>query len=111
MATRTVREFTDDDIARIADTYHAWRGEPDHKPYEDIPGFCANVTLDAIREHDFVLTPGRYVGSEEAEDDGEPLEEKIARLTAELREGFTNRAVLQEAVLTALTSLQDKHHE
>jgi type I restriction enzyme M protein len=106
MATRTVRELTDADIARIADTYHAWRGEPDHKPYEDVPGFSVSVTLDTIREHDFVLTPGRYVGSEEAEDDGEPLDEKIARLTAEIREGFAVRAELQSAVLAALSSLE-----
>jgi type I restriction enzyme M protein len=105
MATRTVRELTDHDIARIADTYHAWRAEPDHKPYEDIPGFCASVTIDTIREHDFVLTPGRYVGREEAEDDGEPLNEKIARLTAEIRDGFAARVELQSAVLAALESL------
>jgi len=106
MATRTVREFTDEDIAKIADTYHAWRGEPDLNPYEDIAGFCASTTIDTIREHDFVLTPGRYVGSEAVEDDGEPLDEKIARLTAEIRDGFTTRAELQAAVLAALNSLE-----
>ena len=106
MATRTVREFTDDNIALIADTYHAWRGEPEHKPYEDVAGFCASVGLDTIRGHDFVLTPGRYVGSEEVEDDGEPLDEKIARLTTEIREGFAARAELQDAVLAAIESLE-----
>jgi type I restriction enzyme M protein len=106
MATRTVREFTDEDIAKIADTYHAWRGEPDLNPYEDIAGFCASTTLATIREHDFVLTPGRYVGAEEVEDDGEPLEEKIARLATEIREGFTARVELQDAVLAALDSLE-----
>lgn len=106
MVTRTVRELSDEEIAHIADTYNAWRGEPDHKPYDDIPGFCASVSLDAIREHDFVLTPGRYVGSEEAEDDGEPLDQKIARLTSEIQEGFAARAALQNAVLAALDSLE-----
>jgi type I restriction enzyme M protein len=106
MATRTVRELTDDDIATIADTYHAWRGEPDLKFYEDIPGFCASVTLDRIREHGHVLTPGRYVGSEEPEDDGEPLGMKIARLTAEICDGFVARAGLQANVLAALKALQ-----
>lgn len=105
MATRTVRELTDDDIATIADMYHAWRGEPDHKPYEDVAGFCASVGLDTIQEHDFVLTPGRYVGSEEVEGDGEPLEEKIARLTAEIRDGFARRAELQVTVVSALERL------
>ena len=111
MATRTVRELTDGDIAKVADTYHAWRGEPDHKPYEDVPGFCASVTLSTIREHDFVLTPGRFVGSEEAEDDGEPLEEKIARLATEIRDGFASREELQAAVLVALDNLEVKIHE
>ena len=111
MATRTVRELTDDDIAKIADTYHAWRGEPNHKPYEDVPGFCASTTIDTIRENDFVLTPGRYVGSEEAEDDGEPLDKKIVRLTAEIREGFAARADLQAAVLAALSGLEASSDE
>ena len=106
MATRSVRELTDDDIATIADTYHSWRGEPDHKPYEDVAGFCASVGLDSIRGHDFVLTPGRYVGSEEIEDDGEPLDEKIARLTTDLREGFAARRNLQKKVLAALEGLE-----
>ena len=96
MVSRTNRELADADIARIADTYHAWRGEgADLKPYEDVPGFCASVDLDTIREHQHVLTPGRYVGSEAVEDDGEPLDEKIARLTAEIRDGFAKRAELQ----------------
>lgn len=105
MATRTVRELGDDDIARIANTYHSWRGEPDVEAYEGVPGFCASVTLETIREHGHVLTPGRYVGSEEAQDDGIPLDENIARLTEEIRTGFTRRAELQAAVLAALDSL------
>src|SRR5659263_609609 len=56
MATRTTKEFTDDDIAQVASTYHRWRGEPNGKPYEDVPGFCASVTLDQIGEHNNVLT-------------------------------------------------------
>ena len=106
MVDRTLRELSAEDIARIADTYHAWRGEPDLAEYDDVPGFCAGVTLDVIRAHDHVLTPGRYVGVEEAEDDGEPIEEKIARLANEIREGFERRAELQEQVLGALNSLQ-----
>ncbi len=82
------------------------RQDADLKPYEDVPGFCASVDLDTIREHQHVLTPGRYVGSEAVEDDGEPLDKKIARLTAEIREGFAKRAELQSKVLGALDSLQ-----
>jgi type I restriction enzyme M protein len=106
MVSRTNRELVDADIARIADTYHAWRGEADLKPYEDLPGFCASATLDMIRDHQHVLTPGRYVGSKAVEDDGEPLDEKIARLTSEIRDGFAKRRELQSRVLNALDSLK-----
>ncbi len=71
--TACARELTDEDIAKIADTYHAWRGEQDAGEYADVPGFCKSVTLEEIREHGHVLTPGRYVGAEAVEDDGEPL--------------------------------------
>ncbi len=107
MATRTNRELSAEDTARITDTYHAWRGEDGGlKPYEDIPGFCATVDVDTIRAHQHVLTPGQYVGSEAVEDDGEPLDEKIARLTDEIRTGFSERSDLQENVLKALDSLR-----
>ncbi len=105
MVSRTLKEFSDEDIAKIADVYHSWRGEPDLPEYEDVPGFCASVTIDTIAEHDYVLTPGRYVGTEAAEDDGEPLDDKIARLQNEIRNGFKQRAALQEQVLAALDGL------
>jgi type I restriction enzyme M protein len=106
MVSRTNRELSAEDVGQIADTYHAWRGEPDLKPYEDVLGFCASVTLDTIREHQHALTPGRYVGSEVPEDDGEPLDKKIMRLTNEIREGFAKQAELQSKVLVALDSLR-----
>ena len=106
MVDRTLRELPAEDIARIADTYHSWRGEPDLPEYADVPGFCAGVTLDTIREHDHVLTPGRYVGIEESEGDGEPLDEKIARLIEEIRQGVERRAALQEQVLAALDAIE-----
>jgi type I restriction enzyme M protein len=107
MVSRTNRDLSAEDIARIADTYHAWRGEDgDLKPYEDVPGFCASVDFDALRDHQYVLTPGRYIGSEAVRDDGEPLDEKIARLTAEIRDGFAKRTKLQEKVVAALDSLK-----
>jgi hypothetical protein len=76
---RVHRELNDDDIAKIADTYHRWRGD-DASKYADVAGFCKSATTEEIRAHQHVLTPGRYVGSEEVEDDGEPFEEKMARL-------------------------------
>ncbi|HON93913.1 MAG TPA: class I SAM-dependent DNA methyltransferase [Sedimentisphaerales bacterium] len=86
MIDRVHRELTDDDIRKIADTYHAWRGDKSAGDYEDMPGFCRSATLDDIRHHSHILTPGRYVGAAEVEDDGEPFEAKMARLTAALRE-------------------------
>jgi type I restriction enzyme M protein len=106
MVSRTNKELTEADIARIAGTFHAWRGEPGEQPYEDVPGFCSSVTLDQIAEHKHVLTPGRYVGSEDVEADDEPLDEKIARLKAEVRAGFAHRAALQDKVLLALERLE-----
>ena len=101
METRTLRAFSEADVTRIADAYHAWRGTEtsDGQPYADVPGFCRAVTTAEIAEHGYVLTPGRYVGSEAAEDDGEPLDEKIARLSAEIRDGFKKREELQATVL------------
>ena len=73
MVDRTRRELTDVDIRKIADTYHAWRGEPDAGAYEDVQGFCKSATLEEIRAQGHILTPGRYVGAEEQEEDNEPL--------------------------------------
>ena len=84
LVDRTHREFSDEDISKITDTYHAWREGRDE--YEDTPGFCKSATLDEVRSHDHVLTPGRYVGAKAQEDDGEPFEEKMANLAAVWRE-------------------------
>jgi type I restriction enzyme M protein len=84
MVDRTHRELTDDDIAVISDTYHAWRSEKGAGKYKETPGFCKSATLDEIAKHGYVLTPGRYVGVEEQEDDGEPFEEKMERLNTML---------------------------
>ena len=103
MVDRTHRELTDDDIARIADTYHRWRGEADG--YEDQPGFCRSAPLEQIRSHDDVLTPGRYVGAPPADDDGEPFAEKMTRLVAELREQQGEGARLDAAIARNLEAL------
>ena len=96
MINRRNKEFTDEDIAKISGTYHAWRGEGGE--YADIPGFCKAATLDEVRANNYVLMPGRYVGTEEAEDDGVPFEEKMAELTAQLAEQFAKGIELQERI-------------
>jgi type I restriction enzyme M protein len=106
MATRTVREFTDLDIEKLAEIYHAWRGETGVAEYVDVPGLCSSVKLADLRKHDFVLTPSRYVGSADAVMDAEPLPDKIIRLTEELRTGFVERKSLQDRALAALESLR-----
>jgi type I restriction enzyme M protein len=105
MADRTHRELTDEDITRIANTYHAWRGEKDASEYADIAGFCKSATLDEVRKHDNVLTPGRYVGSEAQEDSDEPFEDKMKRLAATLRAQQTEAATLDAAITANLEGL------
>ena len=105
MVDRTHRELTDEDIARIANTYHAWRGEKEAGEYADVPGFCKSATLEEIRKHGHVLTPGRYVGAEAQEDDGEPFEEKMKRLVAQLREQQAEAARLDAAIAANLKEL------
>ena len=82
MVDRTQRELTDADIKKIAATYHAWRGEKNAGAYADIPGFCCSIPLAEVRKQGHILTPGRYVGTEEQEGDREPFEDKMRRLTA-----------------------------
>jgi len=123
MVSRVNRELTEADIRKIADTYHAWRtdvemGEIDQgggvkalvdpaadRCYRDIPGFCKSTTTEEIEKHGFVLTPGRYVGAADVEDDGEPFEEKMPRLVAELNAQFAESAKLEEAIKANLRRL------
>ena len=105
MADRTHRELTGEEIQKIARTYHAWRGEREAGKYEDIPGFSKSAALDEIRKHGHVLTPGRYVGAEAQEDDGEPFEEKMRRLAATLGEQFQESAKLEKAIAANLKGL------
>jgi type I restriction enzyme M protein len=105
MIDRVHRELTDADIATIAGTYHAWRGDPDAGEYEDVPGFCKAARLEEIEKHGYVLTPGRYVGAEALEDDGEPFEEKMKRLTATLREQQVEAEKLDAAIAENLRAL------
>jgi type I restriction enzyme S subunit len=99
LVDRTHRDLTDDELTRIAMTYHAWRGENKAGEYADVSGFCKSASTDEITMHGYVLTPGRYVGAEDIEDDGEIFEVKFERLTNELEEQFAKSGVLETAEL------------
>ena len=105
MVDRTHRELTDEDIARIADTYHAWRGEEGAGDYADVPGFCRAASLEEVRKHGHVLTPGRYVGAAPQEEDDEPFEDKMKRLVAQLRGQQDEAAELDAAIKANLALL------
>ena len=105
LVDRTRRELTDEEVKKIADTYHAWRGEPKAGEYADVAGFCKSASLEDIRKHGHVLTPGRYVGAAAQEDDGEPFEEKMLRLSALWREQRTQAAELDVAIEANLKHL------
>ena len=120
---RVHRELSDDEIHRIAGTYHAWRlsacGDAQAggdvgvdvganlsvRPYEDVPGFCKSAAVDEIKEHGYVLTPGRYVGAEEVEDDGEPFEKKMTDLSATLYKQFAKADELETTIRKNLEAL------
>lgn len=106
MVDRVRRVLTADDIAKIAGTYHAWRGDPGAAEYADVAGFCKAASLDEIRGHGHVLAPGRYVGAEAAEDDGEPFEEKVARLVADLEEQRAQAARLDDLIDAGIRGLE-----
>jgi type I restriction enzyme M protein len=110
---RVHRELNDTDVQKIVTTYHAWRCHPrpsdgrgiGGEGYQDIAGFCKSATTAEIAAHGHVLTPGRYVGAEEAEDDGDPFEEKMPRLVAELHAQFAESAKLEQAIKANLRGL------
>ena len=102
---RVHREITEADVEKVVATFHAWRGDKGAGKYEDVAGFCKSATTDEIAAHGHVLTPGRYVGAVELEDDGEPFEEKMPRLVAELRAQFVESAKLEKAINTNLKGL------
>jgi type I restriction enzyme M protein len=104
MVDRTRREFRPEDIARITDTYHRWRGKDGG--YEDVPGFCKSASKEDVAKHGYVLTPGRFVGAEDAEDDGVLFEVKIAGLKAKLAEQFISGHQLENAIKLHLENLE-----
>lgn len=105
MLDRTRKEFSDEDIAKITQTYHAWRGEEDTGDYEDIPGFCKSASLEEIREHNHVLTPGRYVGAAVAEEDDIPFEERFTELKESLAEQFAEGEELGALIQAKLAGI------
>jgi len=111
MIDRTQKELTELDIAEITNTYHAWRSEPDaqnkekYGDYEDEAGYCKSASLEEIQKNDFVLTPGRYVGVAEEEDDGLHFEDKMSELTAALKEQMGQAGQLDGYILENLKTL------
>jgi type I restriction enzyme M protein len=104
MINRRNRELAEEDIAKVAKAYHDFKQQNDE--YQDIPGFAKVATLDEIKEHDYVLTPGRYVGSEEVEEDDEAFAEKMKRLTTELDEQFAKSHELEAAIKANLEKIE-----
>ena len=102
MVTRKLRELSEDDIAKIAGTYHNYQNDEN---YEDVAGFCKVASIDEIKDNNFVLTPGRYVGTEEQEDDGIPFEEKMADLTSKLAEQMQEGARLDDEIKKVLGAI------
>jgi len=103
MVTRKHRELSDEEIAKICDTYHNWRDG--QEAYEDIQGFCKSALMEEVREHEYILTPGRYVGIENGEEDSEPFDEKMTKLTAELAEMFVKSHKLEEEIKERLGAI------
>ena len=102
----SVKYFSNDDVAQISDTYHAWRGQSDaierRGEYEDVSGFCYSANLEDIKTHGYVLTPGRFVGAEDELDDGVPFEEKFETLKARLADQFEESKRLERQIHTKL---------
>jgi type I restriction enzyme M protein len=105
METRKHRELTDEDSAKIYETYHAWR---DNNNYQDQDGFCKSATIEEIKNQDYVLTPGRYVGIEELEDDGVPFEEKMQMLSSTLLDLFVESKTLEEKIKSNILKIYNE---
>ncbi|MNI53522.1 N-6 DNA Methylase [compost metagenome] len=111
MVDRTRRELSDEDVAKIAETYHRWRNRPETNaaqglpPYADEPGFCKAASLEEVRSHGHVLTPGRYVGAADEEGDGVPFEERFGALREKLAAQFAEGRALEGRINAALGRL------
>ena len=105
MIDRVHRELADKEMKRIAETYHAWRGDEGTVEYADVPGFCKSTTLAEIQENGSILTPGRYVGAEVQEEDSEQFENVMANLTEKLTEQMAEARRLDNAIAKNLQML------
>jgi len=105
METRVNRVLDEADIQKIASTYHKWRGDDSSEKYEDVKGFCKSASLKEIEGHGFVLTPGRYVGAEDIEDDDAPFEERFQAFKSKLLEQFSDSDKLQNRIIEVLNGL------
>jgi len=102
MKDRVLRDFASEDIRRVADTFHAWKNG---NSYADVPGFCKAAKLEEIKKHDYVLTPGRYVGAADVADDGEVFENKMKVLTKQLKDQFAESSRLEAEIRKNLAGL------
>jgi type I restriction enzyme M protein len=107
MVDRTRKEFGDEDLQRIAGAYHAWRGEPEAGEYADVPGFCKAATLEEVRGHSHVLTPGRYVGAAAEDEAAVPFEERFAELRAKLNQQLAQGEELGALIQAKLAGVVD----
>jgi len=105
MVDRRHKELTVENINKISNIYHIWRGEIKDKKYEDIQGFCKSVTLDEIKKYEWILTPGRYVGTQEEEENEEVFEERMKQLTTELSEQMKQGQILDQEIKKNLSSI------
>ncbi len=108
MVSRVHRELTDDDIATIARTYHAWRGEGAAGKYAHVPGFCQGASLEEVRQNSFVLTPGRYVGSTVAAEETQPFGARLQRLTEMMDAQLVESRRLEEVIRAGLGDLSSR---
>jgi type I restriction enzyme M protein len=105
MINRRQKELTDDDIAYIGEIYHSWRSKEWESKYKDVPGLCQSVPLDIVRKNNFVLTPGRYIDFKDEEDDGEVFEEKMKKLTSDLKKQMAKGSELDTLIRENLNTL------
>ena len=105
MISRKQKEFTEEDIVKIAETYHSWRGKEWQEKYKNIPGFCKSANIQEIRKNNHILTPGRYIDFKEAEEDGEVFDDKMIQLTITLKEQMQKASAIDQAIKESLKKI------
>ena len=105
MISRKQKELTEEDITRIGEIYHSWRSKDWEQKYQDFPGLCKSVAIEEIRKNNYILTPGRYIEFKEEEDDGEVFEEKMKKLTSELKEQMNKAKEIDDQITKNLSTI------